>query len=61
MTPAQEVAKILLDINAVTLRPSEPYRYTSGILSPIYTDCRPLIGYSKERELTPKVDFWVRL
>ena len=49
MTPAEEVAKILLDINAVTLRPSEPYRYTSGLLSPIYTDCRLLIGYPKER------------
>ncbi len=50
MTQAQEVARILLKIKAVTLRPNEPYRYTSGILSPIYTDCRLLISFPKERD-----------
>lgn len=46
---AKEVAEILLEIKAVTLRPSEPYRYASGILSPIYTDNRLLMGYPEKR------------
>ncbi len=49
MSKAEEVAQILLNIKAVTLRPQEPYRFTSGILSPIYTDCRMLISFPKER------------
>ncbi len=44
-----EVAEILLKIKAVTLSPGKPYRYASGILSPIYTDNRLLMGYPKER------------
>jgi len=38
-------AEILLKIKAVTLSPSEPYRYASGILSPVYCDNRLLISY----------------
>ena len=36
---------MLLKIGAVTLSPSEPYRYASGILSPIYCDNRLLISH----------------
>lgn len=43
------VAKTLLELKAVTLNPSKPFRYASGILSPVYTDCRVLIGYPEER------------
>lgn len=46
----EEVAKILLSINAVTLNPSEPYRYASGILSPIYCDNRLLMSYPEQRQ-----------
>lgn len=49
MKTSEEVAKILLKIKAVTLSPRKPYRFTSGILSPIYTDCRLLISHPKER------------
>src|SRR5438270_727286 len=48
---AQRVAKILLKIQAVTFSPQKPYKYTSGILSPVYTDCRILMSYPKERSI----------
>lgn len=47
---AEKVAKILLDIKAVKLNPIEPFTYSSGIKSPIYTDCRMLISFPKERK-----------
>jgi len=47
----EKVAKILLGINAITLNPQKPYKYTSGILSPIYTDCRLLISFPKYRKI----------
>jgi len=47
----REVAKILLDIKAVTLRPKQPYTYASGIKSPIYCDNRLLISYPEKREI----------
>jgi orotate phosphoribosyltransferase len=46
---AREVARILLEIKAVTLNCEKPYRYVSGILSPIYTDNRLLMGYPEKR------------
>ena len=42
---AEEGAEILLEINAVSLSVAEPYRYASGILSPVYCDNRLLISY----------------
>lgn len=45
-----EVAKILLEIKAVTLSPNKPYRYTSGILSPIYCDNRLIISHPDKRK-----------
>lgn len=50
MIVAEEVAKILLKIKAVTLSPNKPYRFVSGILSPIYTYNRLLMSYPKERQ-----------
>lgn len=47
---SQIVAKILLQIGAITLSPKKPYRFTTGILSPVYTDCRILMSYPKERK-----------
>lgn len=48
---ADTVAKILLELNAVTLSPKKPYRYVSGLLSPVYTDCRVLMAYPDKRRL----------
>ena len=46
----KEGAEILLGINAVSLSVAEPYRYASGILSPIYCDNRLLISYPDKWE-----------
>ncbi len=47
---ALHIAEILLNSQAVTLSPDKPFRYTSGILSPIYCDNRVLISLPKERK-----------
>jgi orotate phosphoribosyltransferase len=50
MSAKEDVARILLEVEAVTLNPKKPYRYTSGILSPIYCDNRLLMSHVRHRE-----------
>lgn len=51
MSRSSDIAsKILLKLKAVTLSPNKPFTYASGIISPVYTDCRVLIGYPEERK-----------
>ncbi|GAB2702599.1 orotate phosphoribosyltransferase [Paenibacillus thermoaerophilus] len=42
---AAQVAQSLLDIEAVVLRPNEPFTWTSGMKSPIYCDNRLTLSY----------------
>ncbi|OGE64569.1 orotate phosphoribosyltransferase [Candidatus Daviesbacteria bacterium RIFCSPLOWO2_02_FULL_36_7] len=49
MNISETVAKILLELNAISLNSKKPFRYASGILSPIYTDCRVLMAYPDKR------------
>ena len=48
-TPAEIAADILLDIEAVHIRPQEPFTFTSGRLSPVYVDCRKIISFPRAR------------
>lgn len=59
MNQAIEIAKLLLDIKAVTLNLKEPYRYTSGLLSPIYCDNRLIISYPDKRKIV--IDAFIHL
>ena len=45
----RQTARILLDIKAVNFRPDEPYKLTSGWMSPVYIDCRKVISFTEER------------
>lgn len=47
---ARQIATDLLDINAVTLSPSKPFLWASGIKAPIYTDNRRTIAFPKVRQ-----------
>lgn len=47
---SQQVAKLLLQLKAVTLNPKKPFKYSSGMLSPVYTDCRILISHPNARK-----------
>lgn len=46
-----KIAQILFEIGAVTFSRNNPFRFDSGILSPVYVDNRILISYPKEREI----------
>ena len=47
----KEIAKILLDLKAVSLSPKSPYTWASGIKSPIYCDNRLTLSFPKERNI----------
>ncbi len=46
---ARQTARMLLEVKAVHFRPDPPYRFTSGLASPVYIDCRKLISYPRIR------------
>ncbi len=50
----ETIAKILLDIQAVFLRPDDPFIWSSGIKSPIYCDNRLILSESEARNIVEK-------
>jgi len=51
MADKRDVAKALLSIKAVFLRPQEPFTWASGIKSPIYCDNRLTLSHPEVRTL----------
>ena len=51
MADQRDVAKALLSIKAVFLRPQEPFTWASGIKSPIYCDNRLTLSHPEVRTL----------
>ncbi len=47
----KKVAKALLEIQAVFLRPDEPFTWASGIKSPIYCDNRLILTSPQQRDI----------
>ncbi len=47
---AAKVAEFLLQINAVKLRPNNPFKWASGWNSPIYCDNRKILGHPEIRD-----------
>ena len=54
---AQKVATLLFESGAIIFRISRPFKFTSGILSPVYSDNRLLISDVAKREKI--ADFFV--
>ncbi|WP_454962010.1 orotate phosphoribosyltransferase [Eggerthia catenaformis] len=50
MNNERKIAKDLLDIKAVFLKPNNPFTWASGIKSPIYCDNRLTLSYPEVRE-----------
>ncbi len=51
---SNQIAKDLLDIEAIFLRPNEPFTWASGIKSPIYCDNRITMSYPLVRRAIAK-------
>ena len=50
MNTKKNIAKHLLDIKAVFLKPNDPFTWASGIKSPIYCDNRLTLSYPEVRD-----------
>lgn len=53
------IAKLLLELKAVALNTEKPFRYTSGLLSPIYCDNRLIISDPEKRTII--IDAFLKL
>ena len=52
---SEQVAEILLNINAVKLQPSNFFTWSSGKKSPIYCDNRIILSHPKERKIIQNI------
>ena len=45
----EDIARLMLKVGAVTLRPAQPFVWASGIRAPVYCDNRLLLSNAKSR------------
>jgi orotate phosphoribosyltransferase len=48
---ANEIARLLLETGAISIRPQQFYEFASGLRSPLYTDNRRLMSYPTARQV----------
>ena len=48
---SETTANMLLEIDAVHFNAEKPFTFTSGIVSPVYIDCRKIISYPRVRDM----------
>ena len=53
-----KAAEILISLKCINFSPNKPFKLTSGKLSPVYCDCRKIIGFPMEREKL--IDFGIK-
>ncbi len=46
---ARLTVRLLMEIEAILFRPDDPFIFTSGRASPVYVDCRKIIGFPRTR------------
>lgn len=56
---AEQTARLLFSIKAISFSPKKPFRFTSGMLSPIYLDNRIVISYPSVRKKI--IDFYLNI
>ncbi|OGD98017.1 orotate phosphoribosyltransferase [Candidatus Curtissbacteria bacterium RIFCSPLOWO2_01_FULL_38_11b] len=47
---ANQVSNILIDLGCIILRPNRPFKYNTGIISPVYTDNRVILSSVSNRK-----------
>ncbi len=47
---AYRVSNILVDLGCIVFRPHQPFKYNTGIISPVYTDNRLILSSPKDRD-----------
>lgn len=47
---AYQVSQILIDLGCIIIRPHQPFKFNTGITSPVYTDNRLILSNPKQRK-----------
>ena len=59
---SKEIAKILVDIKSINFSFNKYFTLTSGLISPVYVDCRKIISFTKERNfiINKAIDYLIK-